>query len=315
MGEAVVATAYGSPDVLSLVEVPTGEPGPEEVAVAVRAVGVNPVDYKLYSGAFGSDPTALPMRLGLEAAGVVTAAGPDAVGPAGPVAVGDEVIVYRTSGAYATDLVVPASAVVPKPRSLSWEEAGGLMVVGVTAVHGLAVVGLGKGETVLIHGAAGGVGLMAVQLAVELGATVVGTASPAKHDLLRDLGAIPVAYGPGLAERVAGAAPQGIDAAIDTVGTDEAVDVSLELVAAPARIATIAAFARGAQAGIKVLGGGPGADAGEEIRNRARLELTDAMAAGRLHLIVANTYPLGEAANAHREIMAGHTSGKIVLVP
>ena len=315
MAEAVVATAYGSPDVLSLVEVPTGEPGPGEVLVEVRAAGVNPLDYKLYSGAFGSDPAALPMRLGVEAAGVVTTVGPEAVGPAGPIAVGDEVVVFRTSGAYATELVVPASAVVPKPRSLSWEVAGGLMVVGVTAVHALAAVDLGKGETVLIHGAAGGVGLMAVQLAAGQGATVVGTASPGKHDLLRDLGAIPVAYGPGLAERVADAAPQGIDAAIDTVGTDEAVDVSLDLVPARARIATIAAFARGAQAGIKVLGGGPGADAGEEIRNRARLEVTDAVAAGRLNLIVARSYPLREAAAAHREIMAGHTSGKIILVP
>lgn len=314
MSEVVVATGYGGPEVLSLIDVPTGEPGPGEVRIAVRAAGVNPVDYKLYGGLFGADPAAVPMRLGMEAAGVVTAAAPDATGPAGPIAVGDEVIAYRAPGAYAAELVVPASSVVPKPPTISWEQAGGLMAVGATAVHALEAVGLAPGETVLIHGAAGGVGLMAVQLAAARGATVIGTASPAKHDLLKELGTIPVAYGPGLADRVRSAAPGGIAAAIDAAGTDEAVDASLELIPDRSRIATIAAFERGASAGIKLLGGGPGADPGENIRNGARLQLTKAVAAGRLRLIVANAYPLREAAAAHREIMAGHTSGKIVLI-
>ncbi|HEV8623205.1 MAG TPA: NADP-dependent oxidoreductase [Acidimicrobiia bacterium] len=315
MSEVVVATGYGGPEVLSVIDVPTGEPKPGEVRIAVRAAGVNPIDYKLYSGAFGADPGNLPIRLGLEAAGVVTAVGPDATGPAGPIAPGDEVIVYRAPGAYAADLVVPASSVVPKPVTMSWEQAGGLLAVGGTAMHTLEAVGLRGGETVLIHGAAGGVGLMAVQLAVGRGATVVGTASPGKHDLLRALGAIPVAYGPGLAERVRDAAPQGVDAAVDAVGTDEAVDVSADLVKDTLRITTIAAFERGANAGIKLLGGGPGADPGEAIRNGARLQLTEAFSAGRLSVIVANTYSLREAAAAHREIMTGHTTGKIVLLP
>jgi len=315
MSEAVVAGAYGGPEVLSVIDEAVPDPGPGEVRVAVRAAGVNPIDHKMYSGAFGTDPANLPLRLGSEAAGVVTAVGADATGPAGPIAVGDEVIAYRAPGAYAAEVVVPAASVVPKPAALSWEQAGGLMVTGVTAVHVLEAVGLRKGETVLIHGAAGGVGLMAVQLAVARGATVLGTASPAKHDLLRELGAIPVAYGPGLADRVRAATPGGVDAAADLVGTDEAVDVSLELVADRARIASIAAFQRGADAGIKLLGGGPGADPGTEIRAAARLQLTEAAGAGRLRLLIAGSYPLREAAAAHRQIMTGHTTGKIVLVP
>lgn len=315
MSEAVVASAYGGPEVLSVIDIAVPEPGPGQVRIAVRAAGVNPFDHKVYSGAFGTDPARLPMRLGTEAAGVVTAVGADATGPAGPVEVGDEVIAYRAPGAYAAELVVPASSVVPKPAGLSWEQAGGLMAAGVTAVHVLEAIGLGAGETVLIHGAAGGVGLTAVQLAVARGATVLATASPAKHELLRDLGAIPVAYGPGLADRVRAAAPEGVRAAADLVGTEEAVDVSVELVADRSRIATIVAFERGARAGIRLLGGGPGADPGTDIRDAARLHLTEAVAAGRLRVLIAGSHPLREAADAHRQIMTGHITGKIVLVP
>src|SRR6202034_2576237 len=229
MSAVVVATAFGGPDVLEIANQAPGEPGPGEALIAVRAAGVNPVDYKVYSGAMGADPARLPMRLGSEAAGVVTLAGPGAVGPAGPIRVGDEVIAYRAPGAYAAELVVPASALVPKPDTLDWAQASGLMVAGGTAWHLLAVTGVSVGDTVLIHGAAGGVGVMAVQLAVERGATVVGTASESGHALLRDLGAEPVTYGPGLEDRVRALAPDGIDAAVDTVGGDEALDTSLAL--------------------------------------------------------------------------------------
>jgi NADPH2:quinone reductase len=311
----VVAKGYGGPEVLSVVDVPVGEPGPGEVRIAVRAAGVNPIDPKAYSGRFGTDPASQPMRLGAEAAGVVTAVGPDAAGPAGPISVGDEVIAYRASGAYAGDLLVPAASVVPKPAGLRWEEAGGLLLTGATAVHTLEAIDLQAGETLLIHGASGGVGLMAVQLAVARGASVVGTAAPANHDRLRGFGAVPVAYGAGLSDRVRAVAPGGIDAALDLVGTDEAVDVSLELVTDRNRIATIAAFGRAPGLGIKLLGGGPGADPGTEIRDAARLALTEAVAAGRLRVVVARAYPLAEVAAAHREIAAGHTTGKIVLVP
>jgi NADPH:quinone reductase-like Zn-dependent oxidoreductase len=315
MSAVVVAAAYGGPEVLTLIDVPTPDPGPGEVRLAVRAAGVNPIDHKAYSGAFGTDPANLPMRLGAEAAGVVTAVGPDAVGPAGPVRVGDEVVVYRAQGAYAEELVVPAEAVVPKPAKLGWAEAGGLLLTGATAVHALEAVQVGAGDTVLVHGGAGGVGLMVVQLAAARGARVIATASPGKHDLLARLGATPVAYGEGLLQRVRALAPDGVSAAVDTVGTDEAVDVSLALVPDRERIVTIAAFARAPEAGIKLIGGGPGADPGDELRAAARLQLTAAVEAGRLEVVVARTYPLAEAAAAHAESKAGHATGKIVLLP
>src|SRR5450755_2388188 len=273
MASVVIATAFGGPEVLSVADERAGEPGPGEARIEVRAAGVNPFDAKVYSGAFASDPARLPIRPGSEAAGVVTAVGPDAVGPAGPISVGDEVIAYPARGAYAAELVLPADALVPKPAALDWAQAAGLLLTGATAWHALTATDVHEGDTVLIHGAAGGVGLMAVQLAAARGATVIGTASPARHDLLRELGAIPVAYGAGLADRVRGVAPGGVGAALGLVGTDEAIEVSLELVADRARIATIAASARGLELGIQVLGGAPGADPGTEIRDAARLEL------------------------------------------
>jgi NADPH2:quinone reductase len=314
MASVVVATAFGGPEVLSVVQQPAPDPGPGEARVEVRAAGVNPSDFKSYTGAFGTDPDRLPMRIGSEAAGVVIEAAADAVGPEGPVRVGDEVIAYRVTGGYATEVVVPASALVPKPATLDWAQAAGLMLTGATAWHCLVVTGVTDGDTVLINGGAGGVGLMAVQLAALRGATVVATASPGRHDLLRELGAIPVAYGPGLADRVRHAAPNGIDAALDLVGTDEAVDVSLELVPDPGRIVTIAAFARAGKAGIRAVGGGPGADPGTEIRSAARTELARLAGEGKLRVIVGKTFPLNEAADAHRSIMAGHTVGKIALI-
>lgn len=315
VAHAVIAAGYGGPEVLSVVDEPVGDPGPGEVRIEVRAAGVNPVDVKSYSGVFGTDPARLPIRLGAEAAGVVTAVGPGAAGPAGPVQVGDEVIAYRAPGAYAAGLVVPAQAVIPKPGTLDWPQAAGLLLTGVTAWHLLAATAVDAGDTVLVHGGSGGVGLMAVQLAAIRGAKVVATASPARHDLLRDLGALPVAYGPGLAGRVHAAAPGGVDAALDLVGTDEAWDVSFALVADKARIATIVAFARGLQAGIKVLGGAPGADPGTEIRERARLELAKLARDGKLRVVVSQTFPLAQAATAHRAILDGHTTGKIALIP
>jgi NADPH:quinone reductase-like Zn-dependent oxidoreductase len=313
MARVVVATAFGGPEVLSVVEEDVGAPAAGEVRIAVRAAGINPVDWKRYSGAMGTDAR-LPMRLGSEAAGVVTEVGGEAVGPAGPVAVGDEVIAFRIAGAYAEELVVPASAVVPKPAGMSWEAAGGLMLAGATAVHALTATGVGAGETVLVHGAAGGVGSMAVQIAVARGARVIGTASEGNHRRLRELGAEPTTYGDGLADRVRALAPHGVAAAIDCVGTDEAVDVSLELVADRDRIASIAAFRRGAEAGIKLLGGGPGADPGTELRDAARLQLTALVEQGAL-TVDARPFALDDAAEAHREGRTGHAAGKLVLVP
>jgi NADPH:quinone reductase-like Zn-dependent oxidoreductase len=315
VARVVIAAGYGGPEVLSVIEEPVPDPGPGEARIEVRAAGVNPVDVKVYSGMFGTDPARLPIRLGSEAAGVVTAVGPGTEGPAGPVSAGDEVIAYRAPGAYAAELVVPGGAVVPKPASLGWSEAAGLMVTGVTAWHLLAATSVAAGDTVLIHGGSGGVGLMTAQLAIMRGAKVVATASPARHGLLAEFGAAPVAYGPGLTERVTAAVPDGVDVALDLVGTDEAWDVSLGLVADRARVATIVAFGKGLQAGIKVLGGAPGADPGTEIRERARLDLARLAGEGKLRVIVSRSFPLADAAAAHRVIRAGHTVGKITLIP
>lgn len=310
----MVATAFGGPEVLSVVDEPTAEPGAGDVLLDVRAAGVNPVDWKLYSGRFGTDHSMLPLRLGFEATGVVLSVGEGALGPSGPVSVGDEVIAFRVAGAYAERLVVKADAVVPCPREMSWEQAGGLLLTGATAVHALTATAVAAGDTLLLHGASGGVGHLAVQIAVASGARVIATASESRHAYLTELGAEPTVYGDGLADRVRALAPDGVDAAIDTVGTDEAVDVSLELVADRDRIATIVARGRAAEAGIKLLGGGPRADPGEAIRNAARLELVRLVEAGKLE-VRARSLPLDDVAAAHRESAEGHTVGKVVLVP
>lgn len=314
MSHHIVATAYGGPEVLSLVDYDVPPPGPGQVVIEVRAAGVNPIDYKFYSGAFGTDPAKLPMSVGLEAAGVVSAVGEGAEGPVGPVSVGDEVMVYPASGTFATDVRVPASSVVPKPSTLSFEEAAGLLLTGVTAAHALAAAKASGGETVLLHGAAGGVGSMVLQLAAARGVKVIGTASERNHDYIRSLGGTPVTYGPGLADRVRELAPDGLDAAIDAIGSDEAIDVSLELVADPARVVSIAAFGRGAD-GITLIGGRPGADPGTELRNAARLELAELAESGKLKVTVAKTYPLADAADALRDIQAAGTRGKLIVAP
>ena len=315
MATRVVATAYGGPEVLTLVEEPVGEPGPRQVLVEVRAAGTNPYDYKVYSGIYGEDPSQLPIHLGAEASGVVRSVGEGAVGETGPINSGDEVIAYPVAGGYASDLVVGAASVVSKPSTLSFEEAAGLMVTGTTAAHALTAIGVEAGDTVLIHGAAGGVGFMAVQLALNAGARVIGTASESGHDRLREVGAEPVSHGDGLLERVRAIAPDGIDAAIDTVGADEALDVSVVVVSDRARIVTIVSFERAMELGVKAIGFGPGGDPGTEIRSAARLELVRQAEEGKLHVPIARTYPLREVADAHRELSAGHAHGKIILVP
>jgi NADPH2:quinone reductase len=310
MTKVAVATQYGGPENATVIDQPTPEPGPGQVRVTVRAAGVNPIDYKVYSGLFGENPERLPIRLGFEAAGVIDAVGPDVDG----LAVGDEVIGHPIPGASAEQIVAPASSFVRKPAGVGWEEAAGLLLVGATAVHALTVTDVKAGDTVLIHGA-GGVGLAAVQLAVARGARAIVTASASRHDDLRALGGEPVAYGDGLLERVREMAPDGVDAAFDTVGSQEALDVSLALVADRDRIATIANFGSGAEAGIRLLGGGPGADPGTEIRSAAKAELADLAADGRFKVIVDRTFSLADVADAHGYQASGHATGKVVLIP
>lgn len=310
MTRVAVATQYGGPENATVIDQPTPEPGPGQVRVAVRAAAVNPIDYKVYSGLFGEDPDRLPIRLGFEAAGVIDAIGPEVDG----LAVGDEVIGHPIPGASAEQIVAPASSFVRKPANVTWEEAAGMLLVGVTAIHALTATDVKAGDTVLIHGA-GGVGLAAVQLAAARGVRPVVTASPARHEDLRALGAEPVAYGDGLLERVREIAPDGVHAAIDTVGSQEALDVSLALVADRDRIASIANFAGGAEAGIKTLGGGPGADPGTEIRAAAKSELVELASAGKFKVIVDRTFPLADVADAHAYQASGHATGKVVLIP
>lgn len=309
MTHTVVATTYGGPDALALQDITTPSPAEGQALIDVKAAGVNPIDWKLYSGAFGTDPDKLPMRLGLEISGTVAAVGPGVVG----LNPGDDVIATGSIGGYATQVIAAADEVFKKPASLSFNEAAGFLLTGQTAIHLLEATNVTEGDTVLIHGAAGGVGLLATQLAKARGATVIATASAARHDQLRGYGAIPVEYGPGLQERVSAIGP--VDAALDLVGTDEAADVSLALVADKDRIATIAGFARAASDGFKALGGGPGADPGTEIRLAARPELIRLAGNGELEVTVDRTYPLTEARQAHEYGQTGHARGKIILLP
>jgi len=310
MTRTVVAESYGGPEVVALQDIALPERGESQVLVDVRAAGTNPVDYKVYSGEMGRDPAKLPMPLGMEVAGVVVEAASGATGYTGGLTVGDEVIVTNISGGYADQVIAEASDVGHKPESLTFEQASGLLLTAGTAWHLLTNTRVGTGDTVLIHGASGGVGLMAVQLAVARGAKVIATASPARHDQLRGYGAEPVAYGDGLADRVR--AIGAVDAALDLVGTDEALDTSVELVADRGRIATIAGFARGPELGIAVL---TSADGGQEIRDGSRGDVIRLAAEGKLDVTVDRTFPLEAAAEAHRYLQTGHAGGKVVLVP
>lgn len=307
--QAVVANAFGGPEVLELTTVAINEPGPGEVVVDVKAAGVNPFDWKLYSGMFGTDPAMLPIRLGLEASGTVAAVGPGVEG----VEVGDDVIVSGQTGSYAEQVLSTADNVFKKPANISFEQAAGLFATGQTAVHLLEATGVSEGDTVLIHGAAGGVGLLLTQLAKARGATVIATASAPRHEQLRRYGATPVEYGPGLQERVS--AIGKVDAALDLVGNDEAADVSLALVPDRNRIATIAGFERAAADGFKALGNAPGADAGTEVRGAARPELVRLAGNGELEITVDRSYPLAEVRAAHEYVREGHSRGKVILIP
>ena len=308
--KTVVAVGYGGPEVLAVQDIVLPDPAEDQVLIDVKAAGTNPFDYKLYSGYMGRDPDNLPMPLGVEVSGVIAAVAPEMSGYTGPLNVGDEVIATGVTAGYSEQVIVDAADVGHKPASLSFEQAAGLLLAGGTAWHLLTATRVGEGDTVLIHGAGGGVGLFAVQLAVARGAKVIGTASPARHEQLRGYGATPVAYGDGLADRVRDIGP--VDAALDLVGTDEALDTSVELVADRSRIATIIGFARAPELGIAAL---TGADGGDEIRAAARPELLKLAADGRLEVTVDRTFPLDEAAEAHRYLQTGHAHGKVVLLP
>lgn len=305
---------HGGPEVLTSVEGPMPEPPADGVVVEVRAAGVNPVDSKIRSGRRGARDFSRSQGLGADAAGVVVAVG----GLVDGVHVGDEVIVHGATGAYATHLVAAPAQLVPKPDEVGFEQGAALGIPAGTAYQVLRSLGLREGETLLLHAGSGGVGQMAIQFAREWGAHVVATASPANHDRLRELGAVPVAYGPGLVDRLRAAAPQGYDVALDAAGTDEAVEACLELVADRSRIATIVRMADAAELGIRTWSSAmPETMGPEEVRLRAEgvAEAARLAAEGRFRVEVSSRYPLAAAADAQRESEAGHVRGKIVLVP
>ena len=314
----IVAVGHGLPATM-LREAQGDErpPGAGEVAVDVRAAAVNPKDVKLYTSEdyahMRDRPTQFPLALGLEAAGVVTAVGKDAVGPLGPISEGDEVIAYRIEGAYASRIVVSSSSIVPKPARLSWPQAGSMMLTGTTAYHCLAETAVRPGETILVHGAAGAVGRFVVQLATIAGAKVVGTVSEKDVDVLLALGATPVVRGEGLVARVRSEAPGRIVAAVDTVGSDEAIDASLELVEARWRIATIANAARARRDGFQALGGESGHEAAIRVRDNARYPIAALAQAGALDVHVDRCFPLSAAAEAHELVRRGG-AGRLVLI-
>ncbi|MFC4337034.1 NADP-dependent oxidoreductase [Salininema proteolyticum] len=295
---AVQFNEFGSADVLRVNEIDKPEPGPGQVRVAVRSASVNPADWKIRYGYMEEVfPVEFPHIPGLDLAGVV-----DAVGEGADFAVGDEVFGWGDSGSYADYAL--ASALALKPEGLSWADAAALPVGGETALRVLGQLDVSAGETVLIHGASGAVGSLAVQLAVARGATVIGTNSEANDDYVRSLGAVPVRYGDGLVDRVRSAAPQGVDAVFDAAGFGVLSD-AVELRGGTDRIVTVAdpsAFERGI------------AFSGEMNRSPQLLaELADHVVAGKLRITHSESYPLEKAAEAHRFSETGHSRGKIIL--
>ncbi|HYB85697.1 MAG TPA: NADP-dependent oxidoreductase [Streptosporangiaceae bacterium] len=305
-----LATDFGGPEVLQQVTVDLAPPGPGEVTIEVRAAGMNPADYKHFAA--GQDRSLLPLTIGYEVAGVVAAIGPGTQLASGGGAAGDEVVAFQIMGGYASAVTARSADVFAKPAALSFPEAANLLLVGTTAAEMLHVTGVAGGDVVLLHGAAGAVGTSALQQARLLGATVVGIAGEDSFDAVRRYGGIPVRYGPGLEERVRAAAPEGVSVALDTVGSDEAIDVSLAVVPDRKRIVTIAAPGRAGADGIGWIGGSNPASGPYRASQRARL--LGLAADGRIGVPIGQTFPLNEAQAAVAALMGRHPYGKLALV-
>ncbi|MFG1620601.1 NADP-dependent oxidoreductase [Kribbella sp. NPDC049227] len=302
--QAVVFEEFGGPEVLRTEEVTEPHAGPGQARIRVHAAGVNPIDFKVRRGwTKGFIDVTFPATPGMEVAGVV-----DEVCEGAGFAVGDEVVGWSATGSYAEYAILGNAA--PKPAGLSWEQAVGLPVAGETAQRVLDELQVKDGETVLVHGAAGAVGSIAVQLAKAAGATVIGTASPANHEFLRSLGAVPLEYGDGLVDRVRAAAPQGVDAVFDTAGQGVLPD-SIELRGGTERIVTIADFGA-AELGVAASMGATKSP--EEIAADLTNQL-EAAAAGDLRVRIAQTFPLADAAKAQELSESGHARGKVVVLP
>jgi NADPH:quinone reductase-like Zn-dependent oxidoreductase len=306
MPQAVRFDEYGDIDVLQVVDVEAPVPGQGEVLVRVKAAGINPGEASIRKGLLHERwPATFPSGQGSDLAGVVEAVGAGVNG----VAVGDEVIGFTHRRASQAELVVvEAGDLTPRPSAVPWEVAGSLFVVGSTAWAAVRAVAAGEGDVVAISGAAGGVGTLAVQLAVRAGATVIGLASEDHHDWLRAHGAIPVVYGDGVGERVMAAGNGRLDAFIDTFGSGY-VELAIELGVAPERIDTIVDWDVAARVGAKTDGNMAGASAS------TMAEVASLVAAGELEVPIAAAYPLSQVREAFRELEDRHTLGKIVLLP
>ncbi len=301
--KAVQYATYGGPEVLQIVDVEEPHAGPGEIRIAVKAAGVNPIDWKLRSGMLSQGkPLEHPSGVGLDAAGVVDEIGDGVEG----FAVGDEVFGSTPGGAVAEYAVL--TDWVRKPVAMSFEEAAGLPVPTETARRAFNILGLHGGQTLLVNGASGGVGLAAVQMARASGARVIAVASEPNHAFLRSLGTEPTTYGEGLVERIKALAPDGIDLAFDVAGSGVIPEL-LELTGAPERVVTIADYNAG-QYGVRVTGGG------DESAPEGRREAAELFEQGRFTIPVAQTFPMTETGEAHARSQVGHVLGKyIVTVP
>jgi len=299
--KALAFSRYGRPEVLEIIDVPEPAVGPGQVRVRVKAAGVQSFEAKLRRGELhGYVPVTFPQRLGNELAGVIEAVGDGVTA----VSVDDEVLGFTTLQAAAELVTIDATQVTHKPTEMGWEVAGALSAAGQTAYLALRSLEVGKDDVLLIHAAAGGVGTAATQLALAWGARVIGTASEANHEYLRSLGAIPVTYGQGLAERVRSIAPDGVDAALDAVG-GEANDVSVAVVKNKARAGTIIDYEAGHRLGVRMLGG--------ERSVKILAQLAEMHVRGQLEVPISLSVPMERAAEAHRQIGTGHTRGRVVL--
>jgi len=306
MPRAVRFDKYGGLEVLRVVEVDRPIPGPGKVLVRVKAAGINPGEASIRKGMFADRwPSTFPSGQGSDLAGVVEQVGPGVAN----VAVGDEVIGFTNDRSSQAELVLVESGnLVPRPRNVSWEQAGGLFVAGTTAYAAVRSVALSRGDTVVVSGAAGGVGSIAVQLARNAGAKVIGLSGDANHKWLADHGVIPVAYGDGVEDRIRAASGGKVDAFIDTYGGGY-VELALKLGVAPNRIDTIIDFAAAAKFGVKTEGNHEAATAD------VLAQLAGLMASGRLEIPIAKVYALADVRAAYQELEQRHTRGKIVLEP
>ena len=306
MTKTWTAHEFGTPDVLRFEDSEVKAPSGNDVTIAVKAAGVNPADYKYLAVSPMNDPKNLPMKLGYEVAGVVEAAGPDAA-----FKIGDEVVAFRVSGGYTDKITVPGKDVFAKPKPLDFAEAANLFLVGSTAADMMRVTNVEKGNTIVVHGASGAVGVSILQQARLMGVRCIGTSSEKNFETVARFGGEPVVYGDGLEDRLRAMSPDGFDASLDTVGTDEAIDVSLAILGDPKRVVTAAAFGR-LDDGIQSVGGGD--PESSKYRDSVRQHLIDLANAGDLVVPVAKTYPLAEAKEALEFLSGGHPGGKLALI-